>query len=105
MDQAKAQVEQAKAQIAAAEARLEYEKEQLKRLNQTYGAARNAKPAAAAPVVKVIVGTQISGRVAESRVNIGEAVHLWTRTWPGPATHLALQHNPGPEAAGCQPMA
>jgi RNA polymerase sigma factor (sigma-70 family) len=75
VEQAKAQVALARAQVAAEEARLEYEKEQLKRLNQTYEAARNAKPGAAAPVVKVIVGTQISGRVAELRVKIGEAVH------------------------------
>jgi RNA polymerase sigma factor (sigma-70 family) len=75
VEQAKADVEQAKADVAAAEARLLIRQEQLKRLTHIYEAATNAKAGPAALAEKVIVGAQISGRVAALRVNIGVAVH------------------------------
>jgi RNA polymerase sigma factor (sigma-70 family) len=76
VETAKAEVELATAEVAAAEARLEYQKEQLKlRLNQLYEAESRARPGPAVPGDKIIVGTQISGLVAELRVNIGELVH------------------------------
>jgi multidrug resistance efflux pump len=75
VEQAKAKVELAKAEVAAAEAQLNYQKEKLQRLNRISETGKKAKPGPAVPGEKVIVGTQISGLVAELRVNIGEVVH------------------------------
>jgi RNA polymerase sigma factor (sigma-70 family) len=75
VEQAKAKVELAKAEVAAAEAQLNYQQEKLQRLNRISEAGKKAKPGPAVPGEKVIVGTQISGLVAELRVNIGEVVH------------------------------
>jgi multidrug resistance efflux pump len=44
-------------------------------LNRIFEAEKQAKPGSAVPGEKVIVGTQISGVVAELRVKVGEVVH------------------------------
>jgi multidrug resistance efflux pump len=75
VEAAQAEVELAKAQVAAAEARLNYQKEKLQRLNRIFEEENKAKSGPAVPGEKVIVGTQISGVVAELRVNIGDVVH------------------------------